>query len=87
MANSLAGAGWSTYDYGQETIIPSMKGCLGLGITEWKFDYFDEPDSDGMEWKSTFQTPVSVNNRCFKNNKVAFGAGGCTDGCGGSGWA
>lgn len=64
-----------------------MKGCLGLGITAWKFEYFDSPDSNGMEWKASYNTPIFVNNRCFKNNKVAQGAGGFTDGCGGSGWA
>ncbi|KAI2778250.1 SGNH hydrolase-type esterase domain-containing protein [Daldinia loculata] len=86
-AYTMYGAGWSSWDSGQDTIIPKMKGCLGLGITSWKFQYFDEPDSDGMEWKASFHTPIFVNNRCFKNNKVAIGAGGFTDGCGGSGWA
>lgn len=84
---TMHGAGWSSWDYGQDTILPKMKGCLGLGITAWEFTYFDEPDADGMEWKATFNTPVFVNNRCFKNNKVAEAAGGFTDGCGGSGWA
>lgn len=83
----FAGAGWSSHDNSQGTIIPSSKGFLGMGITDWVFDYFDEPDSNGMEWKSTFDTPIFVNNRCSKNNKVAFGAGGFTDACGGSGWA
>ncbi|KAL1952912.1 hypothetical protein VTO42DRAFT_3963 [Malbranchea cinnamomea] len=83
----IKGAGWSSWDYGQKTLLPNSKGCLGLGITKWKFEYFDEPDEDGYEWKSTFRTPIFVNNRCFKNNKVAFASGGFTDGCGGSGWA
>jgi hypothetical protein len=61
-----------------------MKGCLGLGITDWSFDYFDKPDEDGMEWKASFNTPVFVKARCFANNKVVKGAGGFTDGCSGS---
>ncbi len=43
------GAGFSSWDYGQNTMIPSMKGCFGPGITNWKFEYFDEPDKDGNE--------------------------------------
>ncbi|KAI1931951.1 hypothetical protein LOZ66_006276 [Ophidiomyces ophidiicola] len=82
----IRGAGFSSWDYGQKTILPSMKGCLGLGITAWEFDYFKEPDKDGMEWKSTFNTPVWVRARCFNNNKVVKGAGGYTNGCSGSDW-
>jgi hypothetical protein len=80
------GAGFSSWDYGQKTIIPSMQGCLGRGITEWKFNYFDEPDEDGYEWRVTFHTPVFVRARCFANNKVVMGAGGFTDGCHGNDW-
>jgi Alpha-galactosyl-binding fungal lectin len=79
-----SGAGFSSWDFGQKTIIPSMKGCLGLGITGWKFEYFDAPDKDGMEWKASFNTPVFVKARCFSNNKVVRGAGGFTNGCSGS---
>lgn len=61
-----------------------MKGCLGLGITKWKFNYFDKPDEDGNEWNATFRTPIWVNARCFQNNKVVMAAGGFTDGCGGN---
>ncbi|PGG98289.1 hypothetical protein AJ79_08926 [Helicocarpus griseus UAMH5409] len=81
----LKGAGWSSWDHGQETILPNMKACLGLGIVAWKFKYLDKPDKDGNEWHLTFRAPVLVNNRCFRNNKVAFAAGGFTDGCRGSG--
>lgn len=51
-----------------------------------KFDYFDEPDKDGYEWKATYQTPIWTNARCFDNNKVVKCAdGGYTDGCSGTG--
>ena len=81
-----SGAGWSSWDFGEETIVPSIKGCLGLGITGWEFEYFDEPDEDKMEWAVSFNTPVWVRARCFDNNKVAFASGGFTDGCSGSDW-
>ncbi|DAA74179.1 TPA_exp: Uncharacterized protein A8136_3677 [Trichophyton benhamiae CBS 112371] len=77
----LHGAGWSTYDSGRQTILPSIKGCLGLGVTAFKFKYFDEPDKDGMEWELKFHTPIWVRARCFDNNKVAFSSGGFTNGC------
>ncbi|KAL8730078.1 MAG: hypothetical protein Q9166_004277 [cf. Caloplaca sp. 2 TL-2023] len=80
----LHGAGWSTWDKGEETLRPSIKGCLGLGITAWKFEYYDEPDEDGNEWGLSVHFPIWVRSRCFKNNKVAIASGGFTDGCGGN---
>ncbi|KAJ4165706.1 hypothetical protein LMH87_007327 [Akanthomyces muscarius] len=77
----MKGKGWSSWDYGQDTLLKKARDCLGKGVTKWKFEYFDKPDEDGYEWKSTFRTPVFVSNRCFRNNKVAFGAGGFTHGC------
>lgn len=63
------------------------RGCLGLGVSKWNWHYFQGTNDEGFEWKVTFRTPVFVNNRCFKNNKVAFASGGFTHGCAGSGWA
>ncbi|KAH7117370.1 SGNH hydrolase-type esterase domain-containing protein [Dactylonectria macrodidyma] len=80
----IEGGGFSTWDHGQKTMIPSMNGCYGLGTTGWKFEYYDEPTSEGYEWKATFHTPIWVRARCFKNNKVVKGAGGWTDGCKGN---
>lgn len=57
-----------------------------MGITAWNWEYFDAPDENGYEWKTTFNTPVWVRSRCFKNNKVVLAAGGFTDGCGGNDW-
>jgi hypothetical protein len=81
---TIEGGGFSTWDFGQKTMRPSMNGCYGLGTTAWNFEYYDEPTEDGYEWKLTFNTPVFVRSRCFKNNKVVKGAGGWTDGCGGN---
>ncbi|KAK2594664.1 hypothetical protein QQS21_007640 [Conoideocrella luteorostrata] len=80
----IEGGGFSTWDYGQKTMIPNMNGCYGLGTTKWKFDYYDEPTKDGYEWKATFHTPIWVRARCFNNNKVVKGAGGWTNGCKGN---
>lgn len=80
----LHGAGWATWDRGEDTIRPNVKGCLGLGITAWKFEYYDLPDEDGMEWGLSVNFPIWVRSRCFKNNKVALASGGFTDGCGGN---
>lgn len=80
----LHGAGWSTWDKGEDTVRPSIKGCLGLGITAWKWEYYDAPDEDGNEWGLSVNLPIWVRARCFKNNKVAIASGGFTDGCGGN---
>ncbi|PWY82996.1 SGNH hydrolase [Aspergillus heteromorphus CBS 117.55] len=81
----MRGRGWASTDWGQDTLLPAIKGCVGLGVTAWDFNYLDEPDSDGNEWKVTFNTPIWTAARCFNNNKVAMKAGGFTDGCKGGG--
>ncbi|KAL8930236.1 MAG: hypothetical protein Q9208_000853 [Pyrenodesmia sp. 3 TL-2023] len=80
----LHGAGWATWDKGEETLRPNIKGCLGLGITAWKFEYYDQPDKDGNEWGLSVNLPIWVRSRCFKNDKVQAASGGSTDGCGGN---
>lgn len=81
----VEGAGFSTWDYGQKTMLPNMNSCYGLGTTKWKFEYHDNPaDHNGYEWKATFNTPIWVRARCWKNNKVVMAAGGFTDGCKGN---
>jgi hypothetical protein len=81
----VEGAGFSTWDYGQKTMLPNMNGCYGLGTTSWTFEYHDNPgDHNGYEWKATFNTPIFVRARCWKNNKVVQAAGGWTDGCAGN---
>ncbi|KAJ5561370.1 esterase family protein [Penicillium sp. DV-2018c] len=82
---TIYGAGWASWDYGQDTFLGAAKDCVGGGISDWDFEYFDEPDDDGYEWKVTFKTPIWVNARCFDNNKVVEEAGGFTDGCSGTG--
>lgn len=73
---TIYGAGFSDYDSGQKTLLPAIKGCLGLGVTAWKFEYQNPPTDEGYEWKATFNTPIWVRARCFKNNKVVQAAGG-----------
>ncbi|OTB01253.1 hypothetical protein M426DRAFT_64490 [Hypoxylon sp. CI-4A] len=80
----IYGSGFSSYDYGQQTLLPSMKGCLGLGVSKWKFDYINPPTEEGYEWRATFNTPIWVRKRCFSNNKAVQAAGGYTNGCGGN---
>jgi hypothetical protein len=81
----VEGAGFSTYDHGQKTMLPNMDSCYGLGTTMWKFDYHDNPsEHKGFEWKATFNTPIWVRARCWQNNKVVQAAGGWTDGCAGN---
>lgn len=80
----MHGAGWSTYDWGQQSLLPRIKGCLGLGVTAWKFEYYDQPDKNGNEWGASFNTPIWVRARCFNNNKVQFASGGFTNGCRGN---
>lgn len=81
---TVEGAGWATWDYGQDTLLKSLRGCMGSGITEWKFDYYDSPSDSGMEWKATFHTPIWVRARCMNNDKVQRASGGYTDGCKGN---
>lgn len=61
-----------------------MKGCPGLGITVWQWEYYDAPEKDGNEWGLSVNLPDWVRSRCFKNNKDAIASGGFTDGCAGN---
>lgn len=80
----IQGAGFSSSDYGA-SLLSAAKDCIGSGgITNWAFEYYDEPTDDGYEWKATFRTPIWSRARCFNNNKVVFKIGGFTDGCGGN---
>lgn len=80
----IKGYGWLDSDWGQDSLLPHAKSCVGGGITDWQFTYFDTPDEDGYEWHAHFRTPLWVRSRCFKNNKVQIAAGGFTNGCGGN---
>lgn len=81
---TLRGDGWASSDFGQNTLLPSAKSCVGGGITGWSFNYCLDGDLDcgGYEWKATFRTPIWVRARCFNNDKVQRGAGGSTNGAG-----
>lgn len=77
----MYGGGWSTHDHGQQTVLAKADDCLGSKPSKWKFEYYDTPTEEGYEWKASFRTPIWSRARCFANNKVAFGAGGFTNGC------
>lgn len=79
----IYGSGFSTYDYGQKTLLPNINHCAG-DSTLWKFHYLDPPSKEGYEWKATFDDLIWVRARCFANNKVVRAAGGFTNGCGGN---
>ncbi|KAF7593686.1 hypothetical protein BBP40_011096 [Aspergillus hancockii] len=78
----IRGIGWATWDHGQETLLPAIKDCLGLGVTRWRFKYVHILEVDQtIEWEATFNTPVFVMRRCFRNNRVQKNAGGWTERC------
>ncbi|KAK9414533.1 putative SGNH hydrolase-type esterase domain-containing protein [Seiridium unicorne] len=79
----IYGAGFSTYDYGQQTILPNVNKCAG-DSSLWKFEYLNPPSEEGYEWKVNFDDLIWVRARCFSNNKVVKAAGGWTNGCGGN---
>lgn len=80
---AIYGAGFSSYDYGQKTLLPNVNECAGPSSL-WQFKYLDEPTADGYEWKATFDDLIWVRARCFSNNKVVRAVGGFTNGCGGN---
>lgn len=76
---TLHGKGWADYDFGQKTLLPAARKCVGGGITDWQFSYYDDPAShNGWEWTASFHTPIWVKARCFSNLKVQKAAGGYT---------
>lgn len=82
----IKGKGWATNDWGQKEdgLLDKAKGCIGGGLTMWRFKYFDKADENGNEWQADFNTPIWVRGRCFGNNKAVREAGGFTNGCGGN---
>ncbi|KAK0630522.1 SGNH hydrolase-type esterase domain-containing protein [Bombardia bombarda] len=85
-AYDVYGAGWAGWDWGQQSLRPNTSSCIGGGITNWHFEYFDKPDANGYEWHAWFNTPIWTRARCYNNNKVqgASGGGG-SGGCKGNG--
>ncbi|KJZ70863.1 hypothetical protein HIM_09728 [Hirsutella minnesotensis 3608] len=72
------GLGWAGHDWGQKTLLPAIRGCVGV-VTKWEFEYFDNThDNDGWEWRASFWTAVATHARCFNNLKVVAAAGGYT---------
>lgn len=84
----IRGTGWATWDFGQKTLLPAAQKCNAHSVTQWNFEYFDEPDDGGFQWKVTFRTIVFTRARCFSNNNVQHSAGGPGEhggGCQGNG--
>jgi hypothetical protein len=79
----IYGTGFSDYDYGQKTLLPSSNDCGGA-TSGWEFEYLDKPTTEGCEWKANFNKPVLVKARCFGNSKVVKASGGYANGCGGN---
>ncbi|KFZ17916.1 hypothetical protein V502_04360 [Pseudogymnoascus sp. VKM F-4520 (FW-2644)] len=73
----IYGAGWANYDWGGKSLLPAINSCCGLGsLTGWNFEYFDQPDDNGYEWHSWFNTAIGTRRRCFDNNRIQCAAGG-----------
>lgn len=83
----IYGAGWANYDWGQNSLMVAINPCCGWGsLTGWNFEYFHEPDENGYEWHSWFNTCIGTRGRCFDNSRVQCAAGGpCNSYCGGNG--
>lgn len=80
---SLYGGGWSDGDWGgaPSGVLQQMRGCGP--VTGWTFDYFQAPDSNRYEWRSSFSLPIGT-RRCV--GRAMGSAGGPQEkGCSGSG--
>lgn len=76
------GGGWADSDFGQDPggVLDQMRGC-GY-VTQWGFDYYDTPASDGTEWHAYGRLPIGT-RRCV--GSAVASSGGFGDGCGGNG--
>lgn len=80
------GAGWATWDFGQETLLPALQKCLKGGkIMSWNFEYFDTPDKDGYEWRVDFAVFARMQHleMCGTEKNLVAAAGGLTGTCSG----
>jgi hypothetical protein len=77
----IYGAGFLDQDFGAE-LLKQMRSCVGGGVTDWDFKYYDEPDKDGYHWRAFGHTPIWQKN-CFSS--VIKGVGGPDIPCNGSG--
>jgi hypothetical protein len=78
----IYGGGWAGDDHGQSVLLPRLRDC-GV-VSEWRFDYYPDIQSDGMEWNAYGRIPIGAQQwDCVRKAVVA--AGGPADiGCGGS---
>jgi hypothetical protein len=80
MAYKIHGRGWSSWDWGKETLKKEASKCVGSGgLLSWEFEYYDKDgDNHEWEWWATFTATKGALNRCFNNLKVQGRAGGYT---------
>ena len=76
------GCGWADSDFGQDPggVLAQLKGCGA--VTNWGFEYYDTPASDGTEWHASGRLPIGT-RRCV--SRAVTSSGGFSAGCGGSG--
>lgn len=77
----IYGGGYSPGDHGSD-LLAQMSNCIGSGVSDWSFEYYDRPDKDGLEWKAFGHTPIWQKN-CF--SPVIKGSGGPDVPCNGQG--
>jgi len=73
------GAGWATWDFGQESLLPALQRCLQGGrVVAWAFTCFDQPDKDGYEWQAVFtiQAHMQFLEMCGTENLLTASARG-----------
>jgi hypothetical protein len=76
----LYGGMFAGDDWGQKVLLPKLRNC-GV-VSEWKFEYYDEVQDDGVEWRSTGRLPIGAQQwNCVKN--AMKDAGGPDMKCGG----
>jgi hypothetical protein len=57
----VSGGGWKDGD--TKAALRKKMGECGL-MTKWKFDYYDEPQSDGTEWHASGTLPWAIADHC-----------------------
>ncbi|KAF2869219.1 hypothetical protein BDV95DRAFT_621072 [Massariosphaeria phaeospora] len=54
----IYGGLWAGNDHGQGQLLPNVRRC-GV-VTDWEFEYYEEPDKDGYEWKAWGKIPIGA---------------------------
>lgn len=77
----ISGGLFAGNDFGQDKLLPNLRRC-GV-VSEWRFDYKDEPDNNNVEWDAYGRLPIGSQMwGCVR--QAMIDAGGPSDmGCGG----